>query len=66
MTAELDEILDDVFHGVAFAAFVEQARLAQTWPDSEAVKRHAYRLYEATVAERNADRVADDVFTEPA
>lgn len=28
-----DSIWDELFHAVAFAAFVQQARLAGGWPD---------------------------------
>ena len=45
--------LDDPFHSIALAAFVEVAREAGTWPDSEAVRRRAYELYEAELASKN-------------
>jgi hypothetical protein len=48
-----DDILDDLFHGCAFVAYVEVSNACQGWPDSDAVKRHAYRLYEEALAERN-------------
>lgn len=48
-----DDILDDLFHGCAFAAYLEEARTCQSWPDPEAVKRRAYKLYEEALAERN-------------
>ncbi len=50
---ETDWILDDLFHGCAFQAFVEQARIEQGPPDSEATSRRAYRLYEDALAEKN-------------
>ncbi len=34
-----DDVLDDLFHGVAFAAFVEQVASGQGSPDSEATRR---------------------------
>jgi len=34
-----DEILDDVFHGCAWAAFVDQAVRQRGWPDPEATRR---------------------------
>lgn len=37
---------DDLFHGCAFAAFVDQAKAQQRWPDAEATRRVAYRRYE--------------------
>jgi hypothetical protein len=45
-----NDILDDLFHGCALAAFVEQARLQQTWPDREETRRRAIRLYEDQLA----------------
>src|SRR3954454_9016490 len=46
MIDETDDILDDLFHGCAFAAYIDQAIEQQGWPDSEATKRRAYRYYE--------------------
>jgi hypothetical protein len=48
-----DSIMDDLFHGCAFAAFVDEARLVRGWPDSEAVRRRAYAYYESALAERH-------------
>ena len=45
MTA--DEILDDLFHGVIWAAFVSVAREQQGWPDPEKVRQRAYATFEA-------------------
>ena len=45
-----DDILDDLFHGCALVAFVEQARLQQTWPDREQTRRLAFQLYEERLA----------------
>ena len=42
-----DPIWDDLWHGVAFEAFVRIACEQQGWPDSDAVKKLAYSLYEA-------------------
>ncbi len=41
-----DSILDEPFHAAAFAAFVQQAREQQGWPDSEKTRQRAYKLYE--------------------
>lgn len=41
--APADGILDDLFHGFAFAAYVEIANACRSVPDSEAVRRLAYR-----------------------
>lgn len=45
--------LDDLFLGCALAAFLEQARAVQGWPDCEATRQRAYRLYEDILAEKN-------------
>ncbi len=50
--SELDEILDDLFHGCAWQAYLEQAALTGGPPDSEATRRRAYKLYEQALAER--------------
>jgi hypothetical protein len=55
MTAGADDILDDVFHGCAFQAYLEVWReTGQFPPDSEATRRLAYQLYEEALAEKNA------------
>jgi hypothetical protein len=51
-----DAILDDLFHGCALAAFVEQASVTRGWPDIEHVRRHAFALYERSLSERAALR----------
>jgi hypothetical protein len=48
-----DSILDELFHGCALTAFLEQAALQQGWPDPEATRRRAYRLYEDALAGKN-------------
>jgi hypothetical protein len=48
-----DDILDDLFMGCALAAFLEQAEAQQGWPDPEATRQRAYRLYEDALAEKN-------------
>ncbi len=53
MTESFDDILDDLFHGCAFAAFVEQAALTGGPPCPHLTRRHAYRLYEEALAERH-------------
>ncbi len=55
----VDEILDDLFHSSAFAAFVEQACLSGHWPCPESTRQLAYRLYEDGLARKNG-RVTDD------
>jgi len=49
---EPDDILDDLFHGCAFRAFLEQAVAHQTWPSPEATRQRAFTLYEAELAAR--------------
>ena len=50
---EADSILDDLFHGCALLAYLDQAEIDQTWPpDSEVTRRRAYRYYEEALAER--------------
>lgn len=56
----LRAILDDTFHGCAFAAFVEAASRSQGWPVSEAVKRHAYDLYEDALRRRGLAETPDE------
>jgi hypothetical protein len=53
MTIELDDILDDLFHGCAFAAFVDQAVAQGGPPDREATRLRAYRYYEEALAAKN-------------
>jgi hypothetical protein len=49
-----DTILDELFQGCALSAFLEQAHAQQGWPDPEATRRRAYKLYEEALAEENA------------
>jgi hypothetical protein len=52
-----DDILDDLFHGCACAAYVEiWQQTGQFPPDSEATRRLAYRYYEEALAEKNRNR----------
>jgi hypothetical protein len=53
VTTDLDELLDDIFHGCAFAAFVEQAIAQGGPPDREATRVRAYRYYEDALAAKN-------------
>ncbi|AMV22600.1 hypothetical protein [Planctomyces sp. SH-PL14] len=54
MTDECHDILDDLFHGCAFAAYVELAVACRGIPDEEATRRLAFRLYEEALAERHS------------
>jgi hypothetical protein len=53
-----DDIFDSLFHGCAWAAYLDQAAEQQGPPDSEATKRRAYRYYEEELAARNAAKAA--------
>ena len=58
MTSLHDEFWDDLFHGCAVAAYVDQAVDEGRFPpDSEATRRRAYRYYEQALAEKNAANV---------
>jgi hypothetical protein len=59
MTASADDILDDLFHGCALTAFLEEAQARQDWPDSEATRLRAYRYYEDALAEKNRLRAPE-------
>lgn len=48
-----DDIWDDVFHGCAFAAFIDQAIADQGSPDPEATRRRAYRYFEEALAQKD-------------
>jgi len=51
-----DDILDDLFHGCAFAAFVDQAEIDRGPPDMEKTRLRAYRYYEEALAEKNRNK----------
>lgn len=51
--ADSHDILDDLFHGCALAAFLEEAHAQQTWPDMEATRRRAFAYYEQELAIKN-------------
>jgi hypothetical protein len=48
-----DSILDDLFLSCALTAFLMQSHAQKGWPDSEATRCLAYRLYEAVLADEN-------------
>lgn len=51
MTDKLEDcVLDDLFHGCAFAAYVELAIACRGVPDREAARRLAFRYYEEELA----------------
>ena len=55
------DILDELFPACALAAFVEQACLERGWPNSEATRQLAFRLYEEALAEKNRRPAAPNV-----
>ena len=52
MPQPIDDILDDLFHGCAFAAFVVTAAAEGGWPSPEATRRLTYQFYEQALAEK--------------
>ena len=48
-----DYILDDIFHGCAFAAYLQLALASKNWPDVEHTRRLAFRIYEEGLTEKN-------------
>ncbi len=57
MTAEpeRDEVWDSLFHGCAWAAYIDQAAEENRFPpDSEATRRRCYRYYEEELARKNS------------
>ncbi|MBX6316165.1 MAG: hypothetical protein IRY99_25130 [Isosphaeraceae bacterium] len=48
-----DDILDDLFHGCALAAFLDQAAEQKGPPDMEATRRRAFAYYEGALARKN-------------
>ena len=64
------DILDDLFHGCAWAAYMDQAREEHGRPGIEATRRRAFRYYEEELKEKNARATsqltrADDAVTRP-
>jgi hypothetical protein len=53
MMAGLDDILDDPFHGAAFAAYVDEMLIAKGPPCPKRTQQRAYRYYEEALAEKN-------------
>lgn len=50
--SELDDIFDDLFHGCAFAAYVEEAAKAGGQPCPELTRGRAFRYFEEALAEK--------------
>lgn len=53
---QLDDLLDDLFHGCALVAFLEVARTTGWPPPPEATRALAYELYEDALAIKNGSR----------
>jgi hypothetical protein len=49
---DFDVFMSDMFHGCAFAAFVEEAAKASGPPCPEATRRRAYRYFEELLSEK--------------
>ncbi|MFO0943700.1 MAG: hypothetical protein U0930_23435 [Pirellulales bacterium] len=53
MTLLDEDLFDDLFHGCAFAAFLDEAALSQTQPCSERTRKRAYRYFEQALTVRH-------------
>jgi len=49
-----DPLFDDLFHGCAFAAYIELAIQCGGVPDQHTTRQLAYRYYEAELARRHS------------
>jgi hypothetical protein len=59
MSAGIDDLLDDPFHGSALRAYLEVwAETGQFPPDLEATRERAYRYYEEALAEKHRQRAS--------
>lgn len=47
-----EDIMDDLFHGCAFVAYIEEATKAGGEPCSELTRRRAFQYFEAALAEK--------------
>lgn len=60
MTGELDDVLDDLFHGCALRAYLEiWAETGRFPPDSEATRQRAYQHYEDELAKKHRQDTAE-------
>jgi hypothetical protein len=50
---EYDDVLDSVFHGCAFEAYLDQAAAEGGPPSCEGTRRRAFDYYEQALAEKN-------------
>jgi len=52
-----ESILDDTFHGCAWAAYLDEMAAGGVGPpDCEATRRRAFRYYEEALVEKNRQR----------
>ena len=59
MNTDFDNILDDLFHGCALSAFIDQAIEQRGPPDMEATRRRAYAYFEEKLAAKNEGQSAE-------
>jgi hypothetical protein len=64
MPSDPDDIWDGLFHGCAWAAFIELAVATGGPPPAEHTRRLAYRMYEEELARRNRSRPATCLTTD--
>lgn len=57
MTDKRHDILDDLFHGCAFAAYLELASECRGAPNMDATRRLAFRYYEEALAELHSELI---------
>ncbi len=48
-----DNILDDLFHGCALVAYLDEVRRTQDWPGYEATRRRAFHYYEEALRDKH-------------
>ena len=53
---DFDDIMDDLFHGCAFAAYIEEAAKAGRVPCPELTRRRAFQYFEAALADKQGRR----------
>ena len=51
--SDVDDILDDAFHGAAWAAFFDEITQSNRIPCSERTRLRAYRYFEEALKEHN-------------
>jgi len=56
MTPDHDDILDSLFHGCAWAAYLDQAAEERGWPSCEGTRRRAFDYFEQALREKNRRR----------